>query len=133
MTNELKQQEIERLSVEEKEVIDLEQLITDGVNAKIPIEITYNNKTFGVMVRPLTNVEWNNALQKSIHNKKTTNEVELLKIGLYKTDGTKFPAELIEQIPAGISSELMKKIAEISGIKLNTKENMELVKEMMGF
>lgn len=133
MTNELKQQEMEELSVEEIEVADLETLIVDGANTKVPIEITYNNQRFGVMIRPLTNVEWNTAIQKSMQNKTTTNEVELLKIGLYKKDGTPFPKELIHKLPAGISSELMKKIAEISGVKINTKENMEMVKEMMGF
>ena len=133
MANDLKQREIESLSSEEMEILDLEKLITDGVNAKIPMEITYNNKKFGVLLRPLTNIEWNNAIQTSIQNKKTTNEVELLKLGLYKIDGNPFPKELISKLPAGISSELMKKLAEISGIQINSEENIKMAKQLMGF
>ena len=133
MENEFKQREIETLSAENKELMDLEKLITDGVNTKIPMEITYNNKKFGVLLRPLTNLEWNNAIQTSLHNKNTNNEVELLKLGLYKIDGSKFPNELIPKLPAGISSELMKKLAEISGIKINSKENIKMAKQLMGF
>ena len=126
------EEEIERLS-EDTELFDLESLITDGVDAKIPVAIEYQGKTFGAMIRPLNNIEWNNATRKALKNDNTSNEVEIVKKALYKKDGSEFPADVVEKLPTGIVNELMKEISRISGVKLNTKENMELMKELMGF
>ena len=129
--DQLKNDELKNL--EDEEILDLESLILDGADAKIPIEVKYKDRRFGAMIRPLTNVEWNNAYRKAFKNNKTSNEVELLKIGLYKKNGDQFPADSVEKLPTGIVNELIKEIARISGIELNTRENKELAIKMMGF
>lgn len=58
MTNvdKLREEEIETLSKNtDDEVMELDQILTEGVNAKIPFSFTYPNtdKKVGVMVRPL--------------------------------------------------------------------------------
>ena len=133
------EEEIENLSHEE-ELFDLESLITDGKDAKIPIEITFP-KADGTgevkataMIRPLTNIEVNNATRLGLNkNIDTTYELELLKTGLYTSKGEPFPDELINKIPSGVVNELAREISRVSGIQINNEENMRLAKEMMGF
>ena len=132
MVNDRLEDEIERLS-EDTELFELESLITDGVNAKIPVTVEYQGKKFGAMIRPLNNIEWNNATRKALKDKTTSNEVELVKLALYKKDGADFPNDVVEKLPTGIVNELMKEISRISGVKINNKENIEMMKEIMGF
>lgn len=137
MTNidELKQQELDNLNINENdiEIFELEQLITNGIEEKIPIEINYKEQEFGAMIRPLTSIEWNNATTKANRNPNTNIEVELLKLGLYNKDGTPFKPELIPKLPAGVSSTIMKEIANISGVNFNSEENVKLIRKIMGF
>ena len=128
----LKEAELNSLSVD-SEVLDLESLITDGVNAKVPVEVTYKGKVFGAILKPLTNPEWNNALRVGYKNQSTNSEIELLKIGLYNKNGDKFPNKIIEQLPAGVVTELSKELARISGISIDMEENVKLAKDMLGF
>lgn len=135
----LREEELRQLN--DDEIFDLEALVTDGVDAKVPIVIKYP-KTLedgtvkmvkaGAMIRPLTNVEWNNStrLNRST-NAKTTNEVELLKKALYTRNGEQMPAKVVEDLPSGVVTELVKEVAVISGI--DVEENMRLAKEMLGF
>lgn len=137
MTNidELKKQELEDLNITENdlEIFELEQLITNGIEEKIPIEITYKNQTFGALIRPLTSIEWNNAVNKANRRTDTNVETELLKTGLYNKDGSPFNPELIPKLPAGVSSSIMKEIAKVSGVNFDSEENMKLVRKIMGF
>ena len=133
------EEEIENLSHEE-ELFDLESLITDGKDAKIPIEITFpkpdgtGEVKATAMIRPLTNIEVNNATRLGLNkNIDTTYELELLKTGLYTSKGEPFPDELINKIPSGVVNELAREISRVSGIQINNEENMRLAKEMMGF
>lgn len=125
--------------IQDKELLELESLITDGINTKIPITITFplangDVKEFGAMIRPLTNYEWNNAVRLSMnaHNK-TTSEIEIVKMALYTKNGDEFPNSLITQFPTGIISTISKEIARVSGVKMNSEENIELMQKMMGF
>lgn len=138
--NKLKEEELAMLSNEEEEIFDLESLVTDGADAKIPIVIKYpkDGKTVkaGALIRPLTNVEWNNATRLSRNQKlvtKTTNEIELVKMALYTRNDEQFPAKAVEALPNGVILELVKQIAHISGVEINSEENIKLAKEMMGF
>lgn len=136
-TDELLQQEIESLSAEE-EIFDLESLITDGVDAKIPIVIEFPKDgkmvKAGAMIRPLTIVEWNNATRLQRRpSENTTNEIELVKKALYTRKGEEFPPDLVDKFPTGVVLELVKQIARISGVELNSKENIKMAKELMGF
>lgn len=127
----LQNKELESLN--EEELFDLESLITEGANAKVPVKISYGDKSFGATLRPLTNVEWNNATRKSMKNVNTTSELELLKVGLTSKDDKPIPVDILVQLPTGVITELAKKLADISGVKLDKKENIELAKTLMGF
>lgn len=128
-----KAEELIKLS-EEEEVFNLESLITDGADARIPIEIDFptknGKKKAAAMIRPLTNVEWNNALRIARKNFTTTNEIELLKMALYTKEGEPFPKELVEKLPNGVVMKLVQTLGEISGIEV-TEENMKMAKEML--
>lgn len=128
----LKEEELATLSMD-NEVLDLESLITDGVNAKVPVEITYDGKKYGAILKPLTNPEWNNATRIGLKDPNTSSEIELLKRGLYTRNDKKFPAAVLEELPAGVVSELAKELARISGISFNMEENVKLAKDMLGF
>lgn len=133
---ELEKKELENLSEDEK-VMELDQLITEGVNAKIPFQFIYPNTTkkVGVMIRPLSTGEYQSAIVQS-RKFKTNFLNEILKIGLYKMDGDEFPPEQIEQLPAGVVTRISNEIARISGVDLaeNVNENQaQLFDEIMGF
>ena len=130
----LQAEELANLS-ENEEIFDLETLITDGADARIPITVEYPRKDGKIvkaaaMVRPLTTVEWNNATR---FNKNNNNDVELVKIGLYTKKGEPFPPELVEKLPAGLIMKILEKIAEVSGVDLYDKRNLKLAKDMMDF
>lgn len=127
----------EFLEFEDEEVFNLESLIVDGADAKIPIIIKYP-KPDGTMVkgaamiRPLTNVEWNNAVRFNRNpNDNTSNEVELLKKALYTKEGKPFPPKKIDAMPNGVVLELVNEVSRISGVDM--EENLKLVQQMMGF
>ena len=134
--------EIEHLSQEE-EIFELEDLIINGEKKRIPVIVEipeYNEETgemivkkFTARLKPLTNVEVNNARELGLKVKNTTTDVEILKRGLYTKNNTLFPAEFIEALPAGTVEELSLKIAEISGIKFNEDDAVKLAKDIMGF
>ena len=124
----------------EDDVFDLEALITDGADARVPIRITFPKQEpdgtirmvqAGAMIRPLTNVEWNNATRKKKNNNSTTDEVELLKKALYTMKGEQMPPEIVEKIPNGVTIELVKEVARISGVDIEA--NLKLAREMVGF
>jgi len=129
----LKAEELEMLS-EEEEIFNLESLITDGVDARIPITIEFptknGTKKAAAMIRPLSNIEWNNATRIARKNFTTSNEVELLKQALYTKEGEPFPKELVPKLPNGVVLKLVKLLGEISGIEV-TKESLEMAREML--
>lgn len=135
--NELREKELKSLTQEEEEIFELETLITDGADARIPVIISYPRPDGrivkgAVLIRPLTNVEWNNAVRfQRKPDDTTTNEVELLKLALYTKDGKQFPPELVEKLPNGVVLELVKEVSKASGI--DWEENIRLAQKMMGF
>ena len=131
----LQKEEIEELSHEDK-IMELDQLITEGVNAKLPFTFIYPNtdKKVGVMVRPLSTNEYQSAIIKS-KKLKTNFLTELCKIGLYKLDGSEFPKDKIDDLPAGVVTIICNELARISGIDLleNTEVNQSMIDDFMGF
>lgn len=137
----LKNEEIEMLSESNgtDEVFDLDVLITEGVNAKVPLNFTYPNtdKTVGVMIRPLSTHEYKTAIQKAKKFKKVV-FFELLKLGLYKMDGSKFPDEILDELPFGVVTYIAGNIHKISGMDLSDNSSgdvdlNEIVSNMLGF
>jgi len=86
------------------------------------------------LIKPLTSVEYDNAVRLGM-NKRTDNilAIEILKRGLFTTDGNNFPIELIEKIPAGVAMKLVEKIHAVSGISINEDENEKLMETLVGF
>lgn len=129
----LQQEEIEKLSNEE-EIFELEDLITAGKDAKIPITFIYPNtdKRVGAIIKPLTSNEWNNCMRKmaKFH---TSFQLEVVKKGLLNTKEEPIPSNLIEVMPQGAINELYQKIAEASGVHESTEDMIEASKKIMGF
>ena len=141
MTDISKLKEEELMQLNEEEVYDLETLVTDGKDARFPVQIKYPKQmedgsfrmvNAAAMIRPLTNVEWNNSTRMNRGaNSKTSNEVELLKKALYKTNGEQMPAAVVEALPNGVVQKLVTEVGRISGVDI--EENMKVAKEMLGF
>lgn len=113
-----------------EEIFDLESLVADGVDNFIPLKFIYpnKNKKVGVYVRPITTVEFTNA-------SRTPREViiNVVKTALYDTNKNKIPPQIIDKLPAGVTIELYKKIAEISGIPVEENPSDEMMEKLMGF
>lgn len=137
----LKQQELEQLNPEIDEISELESLITEGTNARIPLEIEvplYKDdklimKKYVVTVKPLTSAELNNATRLGLHSELSDVNTEIVKKGLCTKDGEPYPPGLVERLPAGVINKLTEKIGEVSGIQQDKESNVELLKELMGF
>ena len=131
-------QENDDANDEELTVYDLEKLILAGKDAKIPVEIEYPTKDgktakVGAYLKPLTDVETQNALRSAKKNKGTTFRIELLKRGLYNLDGEPFKAELIKMMYSGVIASLADKLSELSGASMDTDKQKELMDSLMGF
>ena len=132
---EAKAKELEHLS-QETEIMELDQILTEGVDAKIPFTFTYpnTNKKVGVMVRPLSTNEYQKAILTS-KRLKTNFLVELAKLGVYRMDESKFPEELIDELPAGVVTRITNEINRISGVDLveGTEDAQQIFEDLMGF
>ena len=140
--DELRQQELENIESQDNTVIDeiseLEHLILGGAKAKIPIIVEYpkedgTTEELGLKLKPLTDVEVNNALKSFKKNKNTSIRIEYLKRGLYTKDDKPFPANLIKAMHTGVIAELHDKLCEISGIHIDEQEQKRVMNDLMGF
>lgn len=131
-----KQKELEHLQ-QEDEIFELDQIITEGTNAKIPFTFIYPNTTkkVGVLIRPLSTNEYQNAILKS---KRLKNNllIELAKLGVYKLDESKFPENLLLELPAGVITKITNEINRISGVELmdaSEDAQQQIFDDLMGF
>ena len=123
------------------DVFDLERLIVDGADARIPVEVDFpvyrdgelTVKKYGVMIRPLKSSELNNATQAGLRFDDTDVNTEIVKKGLCRKDGSPYDPDVVEKLPAGVINKLVEKICEVSGIQQDKERNAELIREMMGF
>ena len=123
------------------DVFDLERLIVDGADARIPVEVDFpvytdgelEYRKYGVMIRPLKSSELNNATQRGLQFDDTDVNTEIVKLGLCKKNGEAYPEDIVEKLPAGVINKITEKICEVSGIQQDKEKNAELVREMMGF
>ena len=131
-----KEKELEHLS-QETEIFELDQVISEGVNAKIPFTFTYpnTNRKVGVLVRPLSTNEYQRAILSS-KKLKTNFLIELAKLGVYRMDESKFPEELIMELPAGVITMITNEINRISGVELvdgSEEVQQQIFDDLMGF
>ena len=111
-----------------KNIVTLEQAVTEGKDALIPFEFEYPNLDLIVQVKikPLTTEESQDAGQLA----KTSGlpvDIELLKKAVLNPDGTPIPQEILEPLPAGVVTKLILKVSEVSGFDFNLSavNNME--------
>ena len=131
-----KAKELEHLQ-QEDEIFELDQIITEGTNAKIPFTFIYPNTTkkVGVLVRPLSTNEYQNAILTS-KRLKTNFLLELARLGVSKMDESKFPDDILEDLPAGVITRITNEINRISGVDLvdgSEEVQQQLIDELMGF
>lgn len=104
-----------------KNIVTLEQAVTEGKDALIPFEFEYPNSDLIVEVKlkPLTTEESQDAGQLA----KTSGlpvDIELLKKSVFNPNGSRISEEILEPLPAGVVNKLVIKVAEVSGIEFNT-------------
>ena len=104
-----------------KNIVTLEQAVTEGKDALIPFNFEYPNSDLivEVKVKPLTTEESQDAGQLA----KTSGlpvDIELLKKSVFNPDGSSISEEILEPLPAGVVNKLVLKVAEVSGIEFNT-------------
>lgn len=124
---------IEKEIQENAKVMNLESLITGGIDAIIPITISYMGQDFSANIRPINAIENNEVTQKYI-NKRESVILNTVKKCLLKDDGKNYTIAELEKIPVGVIQNIYNKIQEISGIENTTSEDdMKMVRELMGF
>lgn len=124
---------IEKEIQENAKVMNLESLITGGIDAIIPITISYMGQDFSANIRPINAIENNEVTQKYI-NKRESVTLNTVKKCLLKDDGKNYTIAELEKIPVGVIQNIYNKIQEISGIENTTSEDdMKMVRELMGF
>lgn len=124
---------IEKEIQENAKVMNLESLITGGIDAIIPITISYMGQDFSANIRPINAIENNEVTQKYI-NKRESVILNTVKKCLLKDDGKNYTIAELEKIPAGVIQNIYNKIQEISGIENTTSEDdMKMIRELMGF
>ena len=129
------------LEIDTKE-LDLESLIVDGANARIPIEVefpiyhedgTLTYETRGAVIKPLKSHELTNASQIGLRLDDSDVNTEIVKAGLCRKDGSAYPPGVVESFPAGVISALANKILDVSGVKPDKKAAEEYMKMIAGF
>ncbi len=132
----LKEEELETLSQEDEELFDLETLILDGADAKIPVIIDFPTaegvKKVGCMIKPLTAPEWNNAIKLSRKLRDSSAELEIVKLGLFDKNGEPFNYDLLVKMPNGVVQTIFNMISDVSGVKLG-EEQLKILENILGF
>ena len=124
---------IEKEIQENAKVMNLESLITGGIDAIIPITISYMGQDFSANIRPINAIENNEVTQKYI-NKRESVILNTVKKCLLKDDGKNYTIAELEKIPVGVIQNIYNKIQQISGIEnTSSEDDMKMVRELMGF
>ena len=112
---------------QDEELFDLETLITEGVDARVPIEIEFpNGKKAQATIRPISTGEF-----QTIYTRDTSNLlVNVLEAGLMNKDGEPLPRNLLEAMPIGLPAKITQQIFEISGIETDPEDAEALKDEL---
>lgn len=114
-------------NTETQELFDLETLITEGIDARVPIEIEFpNGKKAAAMIRPLNANEF-----KTIYDGDASNIlISILEKSLMNKNGDALPRSLIEAMPIGLPAKIIKQIFEISGVETTEEDTNELINNL---
>ena len=123
----MKELEIAETNNNTDEFFDLESLITEGVDAKVPIEIEFpNGKKAQALIKPISTGEF-----QSIYNGDASElVVNVLSNALMNKKGEPLDPMLIKAMPIGLPVKIVEKIFEISGIETNPEDSEKLKEEL---
>ena len=116
-----------KIAENKEEYFDLETLITEGVESRVPIEIEFpNGKKAQAMIRPISTGEF-----QTIYNGNAAELlVNVLSHSLMNKNGEPLSSALIEAMPVGLPAKIVEQIFEISGIETNP-EDADRLKEKL--
>ena len=111
----------------EEEYFDLETLITEGVDSKVPIEIEFpNGKKAQALIKPISTGEF-----QSIYKGNAAELlVNVLSHNLMNKNGEALSPALIEAMPVGLPAKIVEQIFKISGIENNPEDAEKLKDEL---
>lgn len=116
----------------EDEYFDLETLITEGTDAKVPIVIEFpNGKKAKALIRPVL-AEDLKIIGFNFDNPFVV-MTEVLKIALLNSNGEPLPEKLVDGLPAGLPIKIATQIFEISGIETNPEDADQLKADLESF
>ena len=109
------------------EFFDLETLITEGVDARVPIEIEFpNGKKAQALIKPISTGEFG-SIYRGNAGKILIN---VLHHSLMNTKGEPLKSSLIEAMPVGLPKKIIEEIFKISGIETNPDDAEKLKDEL---
>lgn len=116
----------------EEEYYDLETLITEGTNAKVPITIEFpNGKKAKALIKPILAEDLK--LMNFDFDKPFDMVVEILKMCLFNSKGKQLSEKFIDGLPAGLPMEIGGEVFKISGIEVNPNNAGQLKEDLESF
>ena len=116
----------------DEEFFDLEALITEGTDAKVPITIEFpNGKKAKALIRPVL-AEDLKIIGFNFDNPFAV-MTEILKIALLNSNGEPLPEKLVDGLPAGLPIKISQEIFKISGIETNPEDTGQLKEDLESF
>lgn len=111
----------------EKGYFPLEELITEGVDARVPIEVEFpNGKKAQALIKPISTGEF-----QSIYNGNAAELlVNVLSHSLMTKEGKSLSPTLIKKMPVGLPTKIVEQIFKISGIETNPEDAEKLKEEL---
>lgn len=116
----------------DEEFFDLETLITEGIDAKVPITIDFpNGKKAKALIRPVL-AEDLKVIGFNFDNPFAV-MTEVLKISLLNSNGEPLPENLVDALPAGLPIKISTEIFKISGIETNPEDADQMKEDLESF
>lgn len=116
----------------DEEYFDLEELITEGTNAKIPIVIEFpDGRKSKALIRPILAEDLK--LVNFDFDKPFDMVVEILKMCLFNSKGEQLSEKFINGLPGGLPMKIGEQIFKISGIEINPNNSGQLKEDLESF
>lgn len=117
---------------QEEEYYDLETLITEGTEAKVPITIEFpDGRKSKALIKPVL-AEDLKIIGFNFDNPFTV-MTEVLKISLLNSNGEPLSEKLIDGLPAGLPIKISQEIFKISGIETNPEDAQQMKEDLESF
>ena len=116
----------------EEEYFDLEELITEGTDAKVPITIEFpDGRKSKALIKPLLAEDMKKVSFNQVNPYKMM--ITVLKMCLLNSKGEPLPNGLINALPANLPMEICEEIFKISGIETNPEDAGQLKQYLESF